>query len=230
MTDTGTGVCGAETWLRTADGVLCGLNHALSNRIAAIGAIDPAPDGRDGSHAGLSATAPAIGRELERIDGLLRLYRLMEAADEAPVEPARVADVLPDAVRLYQHHLSVRDVPCSVDSAIDVSPVLAPPGALTQALLVLMCAVARRASDRTAKGGIIVRCGGDADWVVVAVETRGAAKATDDEAEPRELSAVRWLLRSSAVTAEWSATVGGGLRISMRIGALAAARRRERGY
>ena len=217
-------LCGAEAWLRTADGVLCGLNHALSNRIAALGAIDGVGDGIQGR----VAVPPGMGREFERMDGLLRLYRLMEAADEARAEPTRIADALPDAVRLFQHHLAVRDVPCSVDSAMDVSPVLVPPGALTQALLALMCGAARRVRDRSAQGGIIVRCGGDADWAVVAVETRGAAKPVD-EPEPRELAAVRWLLRRGLASADSAPAPGGALRLSMRVGTLANARRQERG-
>jgi hypothetical protein len=229
VTESTMGATGAEAWLQTADGVLCGLNHALSNRIAAIGAVDAAvADGHDVGHVSPAAVSPSIGRELERIDRLLRLYRLLESADGAPAEPARIADALPDAVRLFQHHLAVRDVPCAVESALDLSPVLLPPAALTQALLVLMCAAARRAANTSPNGGIVLRCGGDADWVVVAVETRGLAKVLN-EAEPRELGAARWLLRHGAVTVDTAPTPGGGLRVSMRVETLATARRRERG-
>lgn len=205
----------AEIWVRASDGVLCGLNHNLTNRIYALDLFM----GHLESGATIDASVRStVAAEVGRLELLLRRYRLMERSDGAPEEPVRVADILPDVVELFKSHLALRDIPCTLSGDLSSPPALAAPATLAKALLLLLCAAARQA---LAGGEIVVTHTGDASAVSVQVDiTQGEGAHAGTPEEPEELRAVRWMLRDAAVQTEWRRIGTAQLRASVRIGSL----------
>lgn len=212
----------SEVWLRTANDFLCGLNHALSNRVSTLASVFLGGD-TEGSD---DDARERLDVETAKVDALLRLYRLLERSEGAPAEPARVDDAVSDALALLAYHPEVRFVACTASGEGDVPPVLLVPSALVHALLVLLCAAAERAGPGAA--GIQVHYSGTPEWVTIAVETR-APVPEGQTVEVEELRAVRWLLRSAAIVEAEARATDGGMRLELRLPTLANLRRRERG-
>ncbi len=201
--------------------VLRGLNHAFSNRLSSLGAV--------GAGLGAPEDGPVgaqVDAEAERLERLLRLYRLLPFASGVP-EPAQVTCAADDALALFQYHLAFRDVPCEVDGDPTTPPVLLNPATLMQAVLLLLCAAARHLGEETMPEGIRLRYEGNADAVELVAETNAVASLGGDE--PPELRALRWIARDAAVEAAVAVTPRGTVRATLRLGTLAFLRRRERG-
>jgi hypothetical protein len=214
----------AEAWVRTADALLCGLNHALSNRISSLLVVSPERVER-----GLGAAEAArVGAELTKLEELLRLYRLLERSDLASAEPVRVPDAVADALALFSRHPALRDIECTVAGDADLPAVLLNPSVLVHAMAFLVCAVAARL-DSNESGALHVAYTGDLAWVTIAVETRSPIAEAETAGAPA-LDVVRWLLRGAPVTAAESRAPGGGLRLEFRLPTLASQRRQERGH
>jgi hypothetical protein len=218
------GLAAVEAWLRTADALLCGLNHAFGNRLFSLAVMAPWGDG-SASHA---AELEGIVAETGRLSELLKLYHLLESSEFALAEATRVSDVVPGALALLAHHPTVRDLPCTVEGNVETPPVLLVPSALVQALLLLLCAAAAHASAGREAAGIHLSYGGDSDWVTIAVETRTSVPS-GQAVEVPELPAVRWLLRGTDVTESAALTPEGRLRLELRVATLANLRSREHG-
>ena len=223
MTETREGAA-AEAWLHTMNPVLRGLNHEFSNLLTALGGVSLGPDGEDADDAGRSR----LDEEIERLDGLLRLYRLLPFAARAGGEPVLLADIIPDAVLLLKHHLELRDVPCDVEGVADLLPVVVHPTALTQAVLLCLCAAARKLPASNASAGIRVRCGGDKEWAHVVAETTAPTDDAVEEGEPAEFVALRWLLRGAEGTSTLSRGDDGVVKASIRVATLIRTRAGER--
>jgi hypothetical protein len=209
----------AAAWLHTMNPVLRGLNHEFSNLLTALGGVSLEEEGAGRSR---------LDEEIERLDGLLRLYRLLPFAARAGGEPVLLEDIIPDAVLLLKHHLELRDVSCEVEGVAGLVPVVVHPTALTQAVLLCLCAAARTLPAADASAGIRVRCGGDTEWTHVVAETTVPAEGVEDAAEPSEFLALRWLLRGAEGTATLSRGEEGVARASIRVATLIRTRAGER--
>jgi signal transduction histidine kinase len=207
--------------------VLRGLNHEFSNLLTALGGVSLGSDGEDGDD-GADGGPSRLDQEIERLDGLLRLYRLLPFAARAGGEPVLVADIIPDAVQLLKHHLELRDVPCEVEGVADLLPVVVHPTALTQAVLLCLCAAARSLPAADASAGIRVRCGGDTEWAHVVAETTVPTDGAVSDSEPAEFVALRWLLRGAEGTATLTRGGEGVVRASIRVATLIRTRAVER--
>jgi len=134
-----------------------------------------------------------------------------------------VSDIVPDAIDLLRHHTAFRDL--EVRTSIDgtIPPVLMNPAGLTQALLLLLAASARKLTAEVGDTGIIV-LGFAADADDVRISAR-PAEAVRHEAmgEPPELPALRYLIRDAGGAVE---VAPGG--VTMSIGTLVRLRRREK--
>src|SRR5579864_8517924 len=99
----------ALSWLDTSDAVLRGLNHEFSNRLS-LARLAPQ------LHSMLKAGEPALQKLVDDSHGsedmleLLRLYRLMQFSNGDPPEPVLFCDAVPEAIELFKHHTSFRDI------------------------------------------------------------------------------------------------------------------------
>jgi hypothetical protein len=124
-----------DQWLRVAEKVLKGLNHQLTNRVTGIDAIvvllDPSekPDER---------MLQLVKDEVEKLQSLLMLYRLMPAEPTDRPEAVRLQDIVPRVAQLHSHHADLRGVSCSHRGDPDTPPVLVRMSALMRCLLVLL--------------------------------------------------------------------------------------------
>ena len=124
-----------DQWLRVNEKVLKGLNHQLTNRIAALDAVTHLFDPGERTDLELVQT---LAREVERIGTLLRLYRMLPAEPTALPEPVRVQDIVPYVLELHTYHADLRGVTCVLSKAGDPDPVCVRPSALLRSLLVLL--------------------------------------------------------------------------------------------
>jgi hypothetical protein len=141
-----------DQWLRVNEKVLKGLNHQLTNRLAALEAITHLFEPSEVTDPQLVAT---MTREVERVATLLRLYRLLPAEPTALPEPIRVQDIVPSVLELHTYHADLRGVACILGDASDPEPVCVRPSALLRSLLVLLESAAGHTS-RTGSGLPIV--------------------------------------------------------------------------
>lgn len=186
----------SQSWIETSDAVLRGLNHEFSNRLS-LARLAPQ----------LSAMIAAGDAEIQRLTGgadhsedlfnLLRLYRLVVFESTEPAEPLLVSDVVADAIDLFKHHSTFRDMDVRVTADDTIPPVLMNPGALCRAVLLLLSAAARRLPAAHADTGTIeLGFAADALAVRVSASTPDAdeTKMADDL---HELIALRYLIRGA---------------------------------
>jgi nitrogen-specific signal transduction histidine kinase len=208
----------AESWLETSDAVLRGLNHEFSNRLS-LARLSPQLSALLASgEPGMQQVAADVDRS-EDLLHLLRLYRLMVFASSEQAEPVLVSDIVVDSVDLFKHHTTFRDLDVRVIPDTTIPPVLMSPGALTQAVLLLLCAAARQVSlARGDTGVLVVNLSADANSVHIAVSADEAgAKAGGDG--PPEFPALRYLIRDVNGSAEITpvgATLSIGTLVSLR--------------
>lgn len=211
----------AQSWLETSDAVLRGLNHEFSNRLS-LSRLAPQ----------LSALIAAGEPQLEKIAAdaersedllrLLRLYRLMVFASGEQAEPLLLSDIVPDAVELFRHHTAFRDLEVRVNADDTIPPVLMGPSALTQAMLLLLCAAARQSSVPLGDiGSLVLDFSADANSVRVTV--RGDGANVNGGADAPEFPALRHLVRGVEGAVE---TFYGGAALS--VGTLLSLREREK--
>jgi hypothetical protein len=91
--DRATPAAAAEAWLVVSDALLRGLNHALSNRAATVGAVSGVLDPAEPPSA---AIVDVLRDEAARLDELLQLARLLPG-QRAGTEPVHLPDVVPAA-------------------------------------------------------------------------------------------------------------------------------------
>jgi hypothetical protein len=220
--DQATPAAAAQAWLVVSDALLRGLNHALSNRAATVGAVSGVLDASEPPSA---AIVDVLRDEAARLDELLQLARLLPGQRGGP-EPIHLPDVVPAAVALHGYHFDLRDTPCDLEGEASVMPVLAEPTALTHALLMLLTA-AKLAADG---GTVALRHHGDDERVTLTLEALppdDSTAASGSAEEHAMLAAARTLLSASHAVVEHRTTERGAL-YALTLPTLTAARRAER--
>ena len=219
--DLTTPAAAAQAWLVVSDALLRGLNHALSNRAATVGAVSGVLDASEPPSA---AIVDVLRDEAARLDELLQLARLLPGQRSLP-EPVHLPDVVPAAVALHAYHFDLRDTPCHLEGEAAVMPVLADPTALTHALLMLLT-VAKLAA---AGGTVLLRHDGDDERVTLTLDALppddGAAAGVPEE--ETMLTAARTLLAASGALVRRHA-LERAARYELTLPTLTAARRAER--
>jgi hypothetical protein len=156
-----------DQWLRVNEKVLKGLNHQLTNRLAAFDAITHLAEPGELFDAQLVQT---LAREVARLETLLRLYRLLPAEPTALAEPVRVQDIVPAVLELHTYHADLKGVTCLLGKATDPDPVCVRPSALLRSLLVLLESAAGHTS-RTGSGiPIVLAYDGTPTEVTITIE------------------------------------------------------------
>jgi signal transduction histidine kinase len=184
----------AARWLAIHDELLRGITHALSNRIATIGATSYMLEHGD---VAVAQTVEALRDESERMDTLLQQLRQLPARPGAEAEPMTVGDICANAIRVHTHHGDWRDFECDVVEDPDVYPVWGEPHAITHAVL-----VALTAAKRNAVPGSRVRIHISGDTSVVRISA--SAPSPNDTADHLNLAdaeAASWLLAFHGGTA-----------------------------
>jgi hypothetical protein len=162
-----------DAWQLVGDAVLRGINHALANRVTALAALTASafPDEPPGAE-----LVDALALEVERLEELLRLLRLLPAGrDGGGAELVLVADALADAEALHAHHTGLAESLCDVQGdRAALLPVVAPIPGLVQALVLLLGAVgmAHRGGGRP-----VVRLTGSERFVRLAGAADGGSAA-----------------------------------------------------
>lgn len=214
----------AQSWLHTSDAVLRGLNHEFSNRLSLARLTPQLSALLAAGEPGMQRLAADADRS-EDLLHLLRLYRLMIFGSAEQPEPLLVSDNIVDAVDLFRHHTTFRDLDVRVNADATIPPLLMAPGALTQALLLLLCAAAGRvALARGDTGTLVVDFAATEDAVRIAVRLDGVTEASTAGAaheggDPPELVALRHLVGGVNGTVELtpaSATLSVGTLVSLR--------------
>lgn len=199
MTDTGEHrhageAAGITRWLVIHDDLLRGLAHAMSNRLATIGAVasvlggGSTPDER---------FVRGLQQDAGQLEALLQTLRQLPRRDDALPEPMLVADAVETARRLVEHHPDLRAVGVTVKTRNDVVPVLADPAALAHAMVVSLLAAVRNGGAEpdlvitleTIGDEVVVHAGGDVDTPAAATQAVQAAHA--------DRAAIDWLLSGS---------------------------------
>jgi hypothetical protein len=156
-----------DQWLRVAEKVLKGLNHQLTNRVtgidAIVGLLDPGekPDER---------MLALVKDEVEKLQTLLHLYRLVPAEPSDRPEAVRLQDIVPRVAQLHSHHADLRGVSCSHRGEPNTPPVLVRMSALLRCLLVLLESGAGSAYRSGSTVPISITYDGTPDEVRIAIE------------------------------------------------------------
>jgi hypothetical protein len=186
----------AELWVEICSALLRGLNHLLSNRVSALGAVatllDPSEDPDE-------EMVRALGVEVGRLDRTLRLMRFMPRDERSTPEPVRVEELLPEIVAIHEHHPELREVRCAIaargtgkgegdaagsdaDAANgggvrvdlgDLPPVWVSPNAFVHAGLVLLTGAKALVSGGRGAGGGGSDSAGTAGGAVISVSVDG---------------------------------------------------------
>lgn len=221
-----------DAWLSVSDSLLHGVNHALSNRLAALGAVARILEsGYPGRDPLIEMLIGEVG-QIENVAGLLHLLPRDRGAD---AEPIHLPDLLGGAIALHRLQGPLRDTRYEVEEDPATLPVWAERWALVHALLMLMSAAARAAQLR---GGqtVLVRYSGDETFVSLSVEAplmEGEAELAGSRPEelldPVDLGAVAALLKPSDGVLMADEDPGGSCaaRFEIRLPTLVEARRRE---
>ena len=155
-----------DQWLRVAEKVLKGLNHDFTNRVtsleAAVGVFDPGEKPPE-------SMVRAVSDEVLRLHGLLNLYRMLTSEALKEPEAIRLQDLLPEVVRLHEHHADLRQLPCELAGDMGALPVLVRPSALVRCVLVLLASAAGNTLRAQSKEPVEVRFGGDAEEVFLRI-------------------------------------------------------------
>jgi hypothetical protein len=156
-----------DQWLRVNEKVLKGLNHQLTNRLAALEAVTHLFEPGDGTDPDLVQT---LAREVERVGTLLRLYRMLPAEPTALPEPVRVQDIIPSVLELHTYHADLRGVTCVLSKSGDPDPVCVRPSALLRSLLVLLESAAGHTSRAATDLPIVLGYGGTSAAVTISID------------------------------------------------------------
>jgi hypothetical protein len=156
-----------DQWLRVNEKVLKGLNHQLTNRLAALEAVSQLFEPGETTDPQLLQT---LAKEVDRVGTLLRLYRTLPAEPTALSETVRVQDIIPSVLELHTYHADLRGVACLLGETSDAEPVCVRPSALLRSLLVLLESAAGHTS-RTGSGlPIVLAYHGTSTEVTITIE------------------------------------------------------------
>ena len=214
------------------DGILRGVAHALSNRVAALSGVAGLVDFGNLPADRLSR---ALGAEVSQLGQLVDMLRLLPSDVRPRGEAIELQKMLPAVVALHALHADLRDVSCIIEHDRDAHPVHLGRSVFVHTVLVLIDAAKREAlRDR---GSVSVTYGGDASWVTVAVESMaGASPPASSSPAGADLEMARHV-GAAVARLDPSLTVevhrhgqrlGRGVRLAVRLPTLAEVRRRER--
>jgi hypothetical protein len=220
----------SDAWLVRSDELLGAINHALNNRLAALGSLARVMESAGPSGDPLLTM---LVQEVDRLDHTLSLLRLLSREAGAEPEPILLPDLLPQVIALHRLQGAAHEVAFDA-AAASVLPVLAGRSSLIRALL-LFLAEAERAASGAGRKPLEVQCRGDQEEVAVIAEVPAPADSPGDRdaeaaGDMETTRAIEGLLIGSGGRFVRHAGAGAGeSSLQLRLPTLSAARRRERG-
>lgn len=211
----------AAAIIEANNGLLRGLNHALSNRVNTLNTLLAVVEEADGFD---PEVVQALAAEEAKFESLLQLYRLMPMELRAAPEPILLADPLRDATALFSHHLDLRMHPVAVVGVDEAPPVRSRRQMLTQLLLMLLVEVGRSLEAENAATGLEVTAAADGDDVTVTVRATLAAPPAPGDV----WLGVEWMTDQLGGRAERGVDADGRVWARLALLSLAAERRKGR--
>jgi signal transduction histidine kinase len=186
-------------WLTVHDEILRGMAHALSNRIATVGAAAYMLENGD---VPVEQVLHSLRDESGRMEQLLQLLRVLPQRPGAEAEPATANEACAAAVSLHAHHPDLRDCPCDIEIDAAVYPIWAEPHSFGHALVVALTTAKRNAAsgDR-----VTLRVTGNTD-VVHFRAIAGQVVDVNDSLNESDARAAAWLLAPFGGTARLTVT------------------------
>lgn len=218
----------AARWLAIHDELLRGISHALSNRIATVGAASYMFEHGD---VAVEQAVASLRAESERMDQLLQQLRLLPQRPGAAAEPITADDACNGAVKLHAHHGELRDFACDITVDPDVYPIWAEPQSFCHALLVALTTAKRNAAVPGSR--IALRVTGDTNTAIFRVIPD--TPLGDNPLGDNPLNDVDALNESDANAARWLLAFHGGTAravphgCELEVPTLLAARRARKG-
>jgi hypothetical protein len=207
-------------WLDVSDGLLRGVGHALNNRAAALSAVvQVLASEAEGPLEG------ALRSETERLQRVVELLRLLPRRWESEPEPVLVDDLVKSAIELLALHGDLPETRYDWTADGSLPPILVEPSLLTHVLCLLGTAAAREAARNGARS-VAFRGSSTAEAVrmEIAVGEGNPAYGNGDAGESLDPGAAEALLARAGGSFEMEKE--GGLRMTVSLPTLAAARRR----
>lgn len=199
-------------WFATAERVLRGLNHLLSNRIASVAAVAGVLEGND------PELVARLQEEAQLLQETLRLLRHLPRVPGVPPEPLMAHEVLHDAVIMAHQVVELKDWKIALAEDVQQAPPLrCRSQALLHAALVLIVALG------DAGGAPIITVAADDAAVTFGF---GVSAGDPGEAPGAADSITRVAAHLLADDGALAWPVPGGMRL--RLPTLAALRARER--
>lgn len=158
-----------EDWLPVQEGLLRGLNHALSNRLASVSALAMLVEGSDRLPSGMQ---DVLSDDVQRLGDLLTLYRALPAGVESRREPVRSGDAIARARALIEHHPECRDLTMGpIVEPEDAEPMWLMGRDAERASVLLLLSVARGAPSAPE---LDVTIRGEGGWLHLTAQCAGA--------------------------------------------------------
>ena len=222
----------SEAWLQVSEELLRGANHALSNRLAALGAIVRVVES---SGSGSDPLIEALAREVERLEELGRLLQLLPRERDSGAEAIHLPELLREAAALHGMQGPLRDLSYDIDGSPDTLPVWSERSRLLHVVLLLL-STAARATQLAAGNSLRVRYTGDRSWVTVTIEASVASSSDSQSSTPPradellgsvDLDAVAEMLGDGGEITAAAEGFESSRRWELRLTTLLEARRRE---
>lgn len=201
-----------HAWLAVSDGLLRGVGHELSNRLAALSGVVQVLTSR-GSGGPLEAV---LADEMARLQGAVEVLRLLPRRWDEPPEPVRVEEVAKRVLELMPLHPALAEVRYRWEREEELLPVWIEPSLLAHALCVLLAAAGEEVA-RDGGGEVVLRGSGTEEMVSLQVHP-GAGN-------PHALAP---LLASAGGAVRVESGPDGALCAELRLPSLLEVRRRER--
>lgn len=169
-----------ELWSIVSDTLLGGLQHALNNRVAAVGALSQILD-----------ADPIEGRtlirslvdEVHRLEGVVALLGQLRRSRMSLPEPVQLPEAIEELPPLLVHHLHIREVRFVTHIHGELVPILVERDQLTRILLTLLLS-AGLAAARSGSRRVRIDFRGDEDVVEVNIATEAASAEDGDRSSP----------------------------------------------
>jgi hypothetical protein len=217
-----------DHWLRVNEKVLKGLNHKLTNRVAALEAVVTIFDPAEGPDPEL---VQALAAEVRQLHELLRLFRLMPAEPFAEAEACRLQDVMPQVLQLHGHHADLKEIAFELHEDKEACPILVRQSALLRCLLVVLEAAAGNALRSGVDHPLQISYTQHNTDVVISIAGPATPSQLIFSDEGSLIHAVRTALAHAHASVDGHATPMDGydrVRYELRLPTLAEARRLER--
>lgn len=202
-------------WNDVSDSLIGGIAHALSNRVATLGALGELMR-MDGD---ASEGSTMLRQEAGRFEAIIQSLRLLGNEAGVSAEALEMRDLLDQALALHKFHRDLRDVEITIDAEERIPPVRVERRPTIHALVMLLAVATAGAAER--EQTVRVRLEGDESTV------RLTLVASDGEKVSGASTALVNHAREQLERSQGSVAIDGS-EIVLELPALGALRQKER--